>query len=410
MSNKYPSSSSSTTSGQRKKEDGKDYKDKDKVVLLPLATIFNKFDVRLELDQDRVIQFAAIYESQGDDALPPIEVVAIDEDTYAFIDGRTRAAARAYIDLTTVPAIVRNGNLRDDPAALYARALEANWGGAKPPTRADIEHTILRMLEAGVSRTEVKEILVFLPQGSLRAYLANALSTLSKRRIGRALDAINEGATIEQAARQNQLKGETLKDIVAGKKGQWGKSRTSEVEIITEVKSYISRISSTPSKGIGGKIAVLLQQVEDGEVSAKGAAQAIDHWKGLIRKTSLRIADWEARLESIQSAQLRASGQEPAPKIEIEAPKAKVNGHANGHTNAALHVPKLKRSREDAISYVGERMGQGFWNEELPKAIKVTGAKTAAQLIEYFQGEGKIFTIKQVDGALQRLRKRGMNV
>jgi len=388
---------------------------REKVELIKLASIHNKFDVRKELDQDRVLQFASMYQS-GEVNLPPVEVVRISPDgetmdadaiEYAYIDGRHRGAARAYLNLTDVPAVVRNGSLRDDPAALYARALEANWGGAKPPTRADITHTIQRMLENGVPRTEVSAILTFLPKGALRGYLADALSLISKRRIAKALDDIQDGLGLETAARRNNVKPETLRDILAGKKGKWGKSRSDEVQYITEMKQYVSRTAFAANTGISKKVLFMLQRVEDGEISGAAARKVVDYWKDHVAKTSLRIADWQARLESIIDSQNKTVGRETEPKIEKPADQPM---QASSNSSRAIRVKTIKRTADDAIDYVGVRMDKGFWNEELPKAIRATGKRQARPLLEYFEQQGKLFTFKQVEGALARLKGRGLDV
>lgn len=365
---------------------------KEAAVSLSLNQIKNKFDVRLQLDQDRVIQFAGMYEAGVD--LPPIEVVKLVEDEYAFIDGRHRAAARQYLELTNVMAIVRNGNLKDNPAALYALALRANWGGSQPPTRSDIQHTVLRMLESGLSRTEIESVLAFIPRGSLRAYTAHALNRINRRRIGLALDSISEGVPIEKAAEKAHVKLETIKDVIAGKKGVWGKGRSEEGQLIVELRTYISQQLFSANAGISKKLGDLLQKVADGEISAKGAASVIKAWKDHLRKTGLRVADWEDRLSHLappEPAPIVVTPEQPAPKIKKTEPTR----------------PKAKPTTKP-IEYKGTRMPPGFWNEELPKAIRATKHKTAQPLIAYFSQRGQTFTFKQVDSALQRLRLRGM--
>jgi hypothetical protein len=272
--------------------------------MVALKSIANKFDVRLALDQDRVLQFVSLYESGAD--VPPVKLVALDEDSYAYIDGRHRGAARAYLDLPDVPALICNGSLRENPVELYAEALEANWGGAKPPTRDDIVHTIGRMLEAGATQTVCRERLAFLPAGALRAFIAQARGSLSKRRIAKALDAVSDGFSVPVAAQQFGVKPELLKDIIAGKKGKWGTGRSNEDQLATEIKAYISRQLFSANAGISKKIQDLLARVSDGEVSGKVAIGVIRSWHEHLRKTSLRIDDWTARLASISEEQNKA--------------------------------------------------------------------------------------------------------
>lgn len=367
----------------------------DGAILIPLAQIKNKFDVRLALNQDRVVQFAGMYEAGMD--LPAIEVVQLDEDEYAFVDGRHRAEARRYLNMKNVMAIVRNGDLKSNPAALYALALQANWGGSQPPTRSDIQHTVLRMLESGVSRKDIESVLAFIPRGSLRAYTAHALNRMNRRRVGEALDAIAEGATIEEAAKKASVKTDVLKDVVAGKKGKWGKNRSEEGQLLVELKVYISQQLFSANAGISKKLTELILKVADGEISSIGASTVIKAWKDHLRKTGLRIADWEARLAAVG---------EPAKVEELKPVEVSTNGHKKEEKTKPARTKA--KPETDPKEYAGVRMPQGFWNEELPKAIRATREKTAAPLVRYFADHGKTFTFKQVDGALQRLRLRGM--
>lgn len=271
---------------------------KQKVELIPIADITNKFDVRIALDEDRVIQFAGMYES--DEPPPPIKVVPLaEEGKYAYIDGRHRGAAVAYLNRTEIPAVICNGSMPHDPVGLFAEALFDNYGGAKPPTRQDIVHTVVRMLEHGGNRTTIREALNFLPPGALRAYIADAESIVSKRRIAKALDAIAGGSTVEEAATKCRVKLDNLKEIVAGRKGRWGKGRSNEIEFCTAIKTYINRELRGANSGIGKKITFLIQKIEDGEVSVKQAQSVLKAWSEHLRKTSVRVKDWEARLNAI---------------------------------------------------------------------------------------------------------------
>jgi hypothetical protein len=383
-----------------------------KSVTLPIKNIINRFDVRLELDQDRVLQFVGMYQAGVD--VPDIEVVQLDEEDFAFIDGRHRAAALQYLGRTTVNATVVNGNLKDNPVQLYGRALRANWGGALPPTRAGITHTMVRMIEAGASFKDIKEELGFLPAGSLKAYHTDASSILSKRRIGRALDDVRDNAlTVEAAALKNHIPLKVLQNAISGKKGKWGHARDNEQQYVTEFKSYVSKVLLSANTGISQKLIDALRKVDAGEISAKGAAGMIKAWKEHLRRTGLRIEDWEARLAAITGEQDKATGQagngvvvEPV----LEAPDLALGPLGQKRLKRLdPSTPKRPRQRADeAFEYAGTRLPNGFWNEELPRAIKVTKAKTAAPLIEYFAKNGKVFTLKQVSSALERLRKRGL--
>jgi hypothetical protein len=274
-----------------------------KETLIPLSQINNKFDVRVALDQDRVIQFAGMYESGV--KLPPVRLVRIDDDSFAYIDGRTRGAARDYLGYKDVPAVVCNGRLRDDPFELYAEALESNWGGSKPPCREDIVHTIVRMVELGVAQKTIRERLTFLPAGSCKAYITNAISIVKKRKLSRALDAVADGLSAKGAAEQFDVKLEVLKDAISGKSRRFG-NRTQEQEFVVGIQTYISQQLFSANAGISRKMTELLRRVEDGEVSTALAKKAITSWSEHLRKTNIRVVDWQSRLDAIAGEQDKA--------------------------------------------------------------------------------------------------------
>ena len=273
------------------------------VQMIPLSQIVNKFDVRIKLDEDRVVQFAGFYQDGMD--LPPVKLVKLAEEKYAYIDGRTRGAARAYLDMADVPAIVATD--AKSQVELFVEALKDNCGGAKPPTRDDITHTVTRMLECGASQTSCRDYLSFLPPGSVKAYISSARSTITKRKIARALDDIASGYSVDQAAKRTAIPVETLKDVVAGKKGKWGHGRSNEAEFAIAMKSYISRELRSTNTGISKKIQDMLGKVENGEISGKLAADVIKAWSEHLRKTMIRIKDWDARLEAISIETSRAT-------------------------------------------------------------------------------------------------------
>jgi hypothetical protein len=270
---------------------------KEKTVMITLSSIKNVFDVRTKLDEDRVLQFMGMYES-GED-VPPLVIVRQGEDSYAYIDGRHRGAALEYLNRTEAACILRPDSLADNPLELFAVALESNWGGSKPPTREDIYHTIIRMKECGASERAITERLSFLPKSSLRAYMASARTNIIKRKVAKALDDIAEGSTVDEAASKRGVKADTLKDVMAGRKRKWNKGRSDEAEFCIALKSYISSELRSANSGISKKVELLLKRVDDGEVSYKFAEEVIRAWREHLRKTGVRVSDWQARLNAL---------------------------------------------------------------------------------------------------------------
>jgi hypothetical protein len=271
-----------------------------KPILVPLAQISNKFDVRTSLDQDRVIYLAELYEGGVDVA--PVKLLKLDNTDpveYAYVDGRHRGAARDFLGMTDIPAIFVDSALNNQPSELYALALEANYGGAKPPTRDDIVHTIQRMLEAGVARTTVAERLSFIPKGALRAFLSHAQSTISKRRMVNALDMVAKGKAIEEAAKESLVRPDALKEAINGKKGKWGKNRSEEIAYSVEVKGHISRVLRSANTSISIKMSEVAKRLNEGDMSPETARDIVRAWLDHLRKTTSRVRDWSDRIDSL---------------------------------------------------------------------------------------------------------------
>lgn len=205
------------------------------------------------------------------------------------------------------------------PLELFALALAANWGGSKPPTREDISHTILRMLELGASKRSIAGQLAFLPKGSCRAYIDWAASVLAKRRKTRALEAVADGMSVQDASGKYGVKPEVLKDAIVGKKRKWGKDRSSDQQQLIEFLSYASKALRSANSGISKKVEGLLKQVEDGELNPNICEKAIRAWHEHLRKTGLRVADWQARLSAISQEQEKSMPTKARGGAELTA-------------------------------------------------------------------------------------------
>ncbi len=267
------------------------------VETIPIANISNKFDVREALDDDRVLYLAELYENGVE--IDPIKVIKIgqnkvDDDIYAFVDGRHRAAARALLNLPQIDAyVVENDDA--DMVDLYAESLRANYGGAKPPTREDIRHTIQRMLETGAKSNRIREALDFIPLSFLRKYISDAQSRIHKHRLSQALVAIANGAKLAEAAEQYGVDLETLKAAVTGQRKKAGRAGSAALEF----KSYVTKALRTANFGIAGKIKFLLQQIEEGEVPVKVGEEVIEAWEAHLDSSKHRIRDWRERLLAV---------------------------------------------------------------------------------------------------------------
>jgi ParB-like chromosome segregation protein Spo0J len=263
------------------------------VVKVEILHIINKFDVRKSLDDDRILQFAELIQNGAE--FPPITVIQLEEGGYAFVDGRHRAAAYALLNLTEIPAIIKPEG-SSSVLALFAEALAANYGGAKPPTSEDIRHTVTKLIEAGEREASIRKALHFIPLPILRRYLSDASSTLKKRRIREALDAIAGGVSIPDAAKRYKIEEGLLRDAIAGRKRQWGSS--GEASLLAESVQYVNTVLRSANTGIGKKVQALLGKVGSGELSPEVVEKVLDAWATKLNGATHRIKDWKERLNA----------------------------------------------------------------------------------------------------------------
>jgi hypothetical protein len=266
---------------------------------IPIANIENKFDVRQVLDDDRVIYLAELYE--GGVNVEPIKVILVtpkaanpSDQKYAFVDGRHRAAGRALLGLPTIEAEVVSAE-ELDMAGLYAESLKANWGGAKPPTRQDIRHTIQRMLESGATFNRVRAALAFLPPSVFRRYAADAMSSIGKHKMLMALEAIAGGMKLPAAAEKYGIDPEKLRDAITGQKK---KGKTTQI-MLSENKMFVTNALRSANQKVAGKMKALLVKVEDSEMPVHVMMDIIEAWESSVSASQHRIKDWKERLQSI---------------------------------------------------------------------------------------------------------------
>ncbi|MFL5961684.1 MAG: ParB/RepB/Spo0J family partition protein [Gaiellaceae bacterium] len=102
---------------------------------------------RERLDGARVAEFAELYESDGAEALPPIEVIELDQGAYLLVEGHHRLAAAQRAGLEYLPADV----LGVPPGVdlgwfVFERGVGNAARSAKPLTRREKRTATLHLL------------------------------------------------------------------------------------------------------------------------------------------------------------------------------------------------------------------------------------------------------------------------
>lgn len=264
------------------------------VISLDVSQIHNRFDVRKKLDDDRILYLAELIDAG--EKLPPIRVCLDSDGAYSFVDGRHRAAAHVFMNILTIDAVVEKSN---DQAYLFGQALHSNYGGAKPPTRDDINHTIRRMLESGIGIKAIKEQLAFMPMAQIRNAIKQAELALNKAKIRYALDAIaREGLRPVEAAARYKVEQSALEDVIAGRKRKFGKATGDQLFMTT--KAYIHTSLKSAFTGIQKKMENMQRMVEDGEVDVDTAVRLVQDWQDYHQRWNHRVRDWLERFQQLQ--------------------------------------------------------------------------------------------------------------
>lgn len=250
-----------------------------------VADLRENLFVRKVLDQDHALYLAELMDG-GVEMRDPIEVTDLLVPN-SIVDGRHRKHA---FDVNGVEEVKVRVLEFEDEAEMIAYAYKANTGGSKPPTQEDTEHTIDVLLNHGVAKKRIGEILN-LPLEVARKYINSVQSKLERQKVMRAAAAIRDGGlTLAKAAVQYDVDPDKVKAALGGKK----KAKHGVEEL--------QRTLTTAYRSLGMKnaraIRSLLEKHEDGDVAEKQVRSIFDHIEHLQRQSTKSVADWKKRFET----------------------------------------------------------------------------------------------------------------
>lgn len=238
--------------------------------------------VRAKIDEDWMFQIALGYEAK--EPIPPIVLAS---DGKRVVDGRHRIAARQYLGLKDINATVRPDLVKEED--IVAAAFRANRGGSKPPTAADIEHTIEILIEDGVGVRRIGELLELASTES-KTYIKAVQSRLARQRLQKALDAVSEGGmTLAQAAEQFGIPREKLKEAV-----QPGKKSAAK-EGLSDFKRRLTRVYKSYSSTSWRLLEDVIEKYEDGILSANKVREVFKHLEAQQKRAGRMLANYTAR-------------------------------------------------------------------------------------------------------------------
>jgi len=256
-----------------------------KVVVVKIAELDQSLFVRAAIDQEWMLQLALAYEAKED--VPPIELAA---DGKRVVDGRHRIAARQYLDLEDIEAMVRSDLVSDED--IVAAAFKANRGQSKHMTTQDIEHSIEMLFEKGIGVRRVAELL-WLNSSEAKKYVNNVRSRMLKQRTQKALDAIREGGlTAAQAAEQFNVDLDRVKEALRPTQKKAAKAELGDLKrkLTNSYKSY----SSTSWKMLED----VFGKYDDGILSAAQVRAVLKHLQAQQKRARALIEDYQRRFEA----------------------------------------------------------------------------------------------------------------
>jgi transposase-like protein len=238
--------------------------------------------VRMSLDEDHVCNLADLLENGV--KLPPITITP----DHIVIDGRHRKEAYELCQIKEVVCEVIHGLSETE---VIAMAYKANVGGPLPPTRKDTEHTVMTLLEQGVSKRGISSILGLPPQLA-RKYVDEVQSRMTRAKLLRAAAAVTEeGLTVAKAAETYGVDVNKLKELLSGR-------RRKHKQGIAEAKRQLTFAHKSLSSRNGRLMRELLVKLEDGDVNPRQVETIFAHVEQLQRRHARTITDWKKRFEA----------------------------------------------------------------------------------------------------------------
>lgn len=250
-----------------------------------LDTLKKEFYVRTSLDQDHVLFLAQLLEAGTE-----LDRIVITDDNEV-IDGRHRIAAAELLDRISIEAEVRHYDTKLDE---IAAAIQANYGGALPPTVSDLRHAVVTMIQEGAGLKRLRELLP-LPTAMVRRLHADAHSAISKYKVSQALNAIAEGdITMAQAAEHFGVDPSLLKTAVQSRrKKEKGAS-------LGQIKTQISQRTRSVSARNREIVRKLFDEYSDGTISDKYALQVLSAMTHSAKRITRYVEECRNRFTELQ--------------------------------------------------------------------------------------------------------------
>lgn len=259
----------------------------DRSVTRNIKDLSADFFVRRELNADWALQLGDLIE--GGVEMDPIYITRENK----VIDGRHRMEAHELAKRSEIKCKIVEA---DNDIELVIFALQQNLGGSLPPNKGDIEHTIQELLNRGLPKKQLSEMLSPLPAKLVRKYLSDVESQMQRAKLQKAALAIsNGGLTVPRAALQYDVPEDQLKALLSTRVKGRTKRGVEEMQrqLSVSYKSLGQRNSAT--------IRRLMDAYEDGDVSHKQVQKIFAHLEHLVKVSGRKAAEWRKRFEAMEA-------------------------------------------------------------------------------------------------------------
>ena len=296
-----------------------------KKVKLQLSSLKETFFVREKMNDEWVLHLAGLDEDGT--KLPPLLVV---EETNELVDGRHRKAAYLLRNKTEAECELLPNTLTR--AELIVTAFSRNTVGADgplQPSRPDINHTMIQLLEAGMKRKHIVDAICETTPFSaslVRRHLDQVQSHMAAAKMVRAINAVAEGVfSVQDSALHFGVAPEKLKERLKGTR------RKRDETSFQTVKPVITSRFKSLSSSNGRTFRLLMEKYEEGAVTIVHVREVIGHIRHHIKSMDHTLDDWERRF---------IVANDPAPNSNSEvAPKpAPKNGGSINPGKRALEA------------------------------------------------------------------------
>lgn len=255
-----------------------------KIIEVKLADLKDSFYVRVRLDDDRLQLLWSLRDAGVE--LPPILITK----DYRIVRGRHRVyVERELMKKETIKAIVTE---ETDFIKLVAMAVEENSGGSLPLTKEDLFHTMVPLVQKGISLKKVVSAFPFLPHQLIRTCYRHAEWRENNKKYQQARSlVIYDNLTVNKAAEVVGIDQQKLQKFLDKKADNNGGGR-----LVASKKELGQRFSHF-NRCNGQKVRDLFKLYDDGEIGKRDADSIFNYLGNLIINQNRMYADWQKRWE-----------------------------------------------------------------------------------------------------------------